>query len=58
MKSNVSATLLYQMKTSLVKADFSVAVIKLTFRAFSVQTGIVLQKSSVFWKLGMWLPLC
>lgn len=58
MKSNVSATLLYQMKTSLVEADFSVALKKLTFRAFPVQTRILLQKSSVFWKLGMWLPLC
>lgn len=34
MKPNVSATLLYQMKTALVKADFSVAIIELTLRSF------------------------
>lgn len=40
MKSNVSATVLYQIEMALVKADFSVAIIKLTFKAFLVQTGI------------------
>lgn len=36
----MSATVLYQIKTALVKADFSVAIVKLTFKAFLVQTGI------------------
>lgn len=40
MKSNVSATVLYQINTALVKADFYVAIIKLTFKAFLVQSEI------------------
>lgn len=39
MKSNVSATVLYQIKMPLVKADFAF-IMKLTFKAFLVQTGV------------------
>lgn len=47
MKSNVSAALLYQITMALVEADFSVAIMELTFKAFLVQTEIG-ATSSVF----------
>lgn len=57
MKSNVSATVLFQIKMPLLKADFAF-IMKLTFKAFLVHTGISVARKFVFWKLNAWLPVC
>lgn len=57
MKPNMSAVLLYQITMALVEADFSVAIIELTFKAFLVQTEIG-ATSSVLSELSIWVPLC
>ena len=57
MKSNVSVTLLYQIKTALVKADFSVAIMEVTFKAFLVQTGIGATRKFSLLRAGYMAPI-
>lgn len=51
MKSNVSATVLYQIKMPLVKADFAF-IMKLTFKAFLVHTGISVARNFCVLEVG------